>query len=102
MRRVTAQAVRRVEGTDDFCALGFDLLDRCRQFFGLEQRGLRQCGGDGDGQGQQVAEAGHGVFLVAEWGVVDESGVSKFSRARARLASDNSPRWLPSRRPSAL
>lgn len=97
LRGVTAQAVWCVELADDFCALGFYFLDRFRQFFGsLREWQVQQ--GSAQGQRQQVAEAGHGSFLEE----VAEPGRSKFSRARARLASDSSPRWLPSRRPSLL
>lgn len=99
LRCITAQTIRRIEGADNFGALGFDLLDCFRQFFGLYRRQVQQ--GSTQGKCQQVAEAEHGNFLegVAE---VAGFGVSKCSRARARLASESSPRWLPSRYPSGL
>ena len=80
---------KRIEFAEDLGTLGFDLFDRCRPVLGLGQGGgkrQRQ-------QGQQVAEAGHVGFL--------SGAVSKGSMARARLAWDNSPRWLLIRRPSA-
>ncbi len=95
LRGITAQAVGGVELADDFRALGLDFLDRIGQLFGLHRWQVQQ--GSTEAQGQQVAEAGHGSFLEEVTGTV-----SKFSSARARLASDNSPRWLPSRRPSGL
>ncbi|CAI8953723.1 hypothetical protein EMIT0P395_60038 [Pseudomonas sp. IT-P395] len=95
LRRITAQTVGRIELADDFRAFGFDLFDRRRQFFsGLHRRQVQQ--GGAQSQRQQVAEAGHGSFLAEVAGAVAGFefgvGVSKFSRARARLALDNSPR----------
>ncbi|MNG17649.1 hypothetical protein D3C84_1016490 [compost metagenome] len=100
LRRIAAQTVGGIELADDFRTFGFDLFDRFGQFFGSLHRRQVQQGGT-QGQCQQVAEAGHGGFLEE---VADVAGleVSKLSRARARLASDNSPRWLPSKRPSGL
>ncbi|CAI8699666.1 hypothetical protein EMIT0P44_100009 [Pseudomonas sp. IT-P44] len=90
LRGITAQAIGRIELADDFRALGFDLLDCFGQLFGSLYRRQVQQGG-AQGQRQQVAEAGHGSFLEEVDGVAG-FGVSKFSRARARLASDSSPR----------
>ncbi len=91
---IAAQASRRVETADDFRALGFDALDRRGQFFGLQRGRLQQqrakCGAQA--QVQQVAVEGHSGFLAGAGTAEGVLGGPKFSRARARLASDNSPR----------
>ena len=74
---------------DDLGAARFDGLDRRWQLFGL------------DGGKCEQADAGQqaGYWLGSNH-CVDAS--FRVSSARARLACESSPRWLPTWRPSAL
>ncbi|MCY1440798.1 hypothetical protein D9M71_570860 [compost metagenome] len=94
---ITAQPIGRVEAAFDFYPLGFHLLDRLGQVLGDDRLAGQQAGGEREGQFQQSV---HVSFLeVSE--TAGAAGRSKDSRAWLRLARDSSPRWLPTRRPSA-
>ncbi|MCY1421832.1 hypothetical protein D9M71_374970 [compost metagenome] len=95
--RVTAQAVGGIEAAFDLHALGFHLLHGLGQGFGHGSLAGQQAEGQSQGQFQQRVH----VSFLEEWVAAGAGVRSKDSRAWLRLARDSSPRWLPTRRPSA-
>ncbi|MNZ33043.1 hypothetical protein D3C78_503810 [compost metagenome] len=95
---IAAQAIGSVEAAFDFRAFGLQLLDGFGQVFSQHQLAGHQAQGQCEGQFQQRS---HATFLVGD-GAAGAGARSKDCRAWLRLARDSSPRWLPTRRPSAL